>query len=191
MAALLRERRDAAARRLQHVHPLRARRGMRGVTSMTLVDGVPTSRLGDVTPGGVGRVADADGDGRLRRADMSAPARPSSPPASCLRSRSAGSRTAVRARPPAAANCCRAADRPGVLAADRRVLRAGRVLPVRQPRLERGHVSVRDSARCRRRQARRRLSRRRPGSELHLHRRARAADRVHPRHPPRQPATCT
>ena len=41
-----------------------------------------------------------------------------------------------------------AADRQRVLAAHRRLLRAERLLPVRQPRLERGHVSVRHSASC-------------------------------------------
>ena len=43
----------------------------------------------------------------------------------------------------ARADAAGAAERSGVLAPDRRLLRAERLLPVRQPRLQRGHVPVR------------------------------------------------
>ena len=78
------------------------------------------------------------------------------------------------------------AQRPGVLEARRGPVRAERQLPVRQPAVERAAVSARHPELTRVAQAGTRVSRRRPGTELHLHRRAQAVDRVHRRHPPRQ-----
>ena len=82
-----------------------------------------------------------------------------------------------------------AADRPGILEAQSRTFRAERLFPVGQPAVERdlaSSASFRDL--LTRTQAGRRLSRRRAGAELHLHRGAQAEDGVHHRHPPRQPA---
>ena len=79
-----------------------------------------------------------------------------------------------------------AADRSGVLAADRRLLRAERLFPFGQPALERERLPARHSDTAVDAADRRRVPRRRPGAELHLRRRASAATGVHRRHPPRQ-----
>ena len=78
------------------------------------------------------------------------------------------------------------AERSGVLVARRRRVGAQRQLPVGQPAVERAAVSARHSRADAGREDRPRLSRRRTGTELHLHRLAQAVDRLHRRHPPRQ-----
>ena len=71
---------------------------------------------------------------------------------------------------------------------ERRVFRAGRHLPIRQPAVERGLAPARHSRTCcQHHQDAERLHGRRARAELHLHRRAQAEDGVHRRHPPRQP----
>ena len=78
-----------------------------------------------------------------------------------------------RAAPPAG-RCparCPLADGRAVLEALHRLLRAERVLPVGEPRLQRAHVSSTSFRRCSRPRAGRRLPGRRARSELHLHRR--------------------
>ena len=78
------------------------------------------------------------------------------------------------------------AERSGVLAARDGVVRAGRVLSLRQPALERARIPVRHARACPDDQAGPRLHGSGSRAELHLHRRHRAGDGVHRRHPPRQ-----
>ena len=71
---------------------------------------------------------------------------------------------------------------------DRGAVRAGRLLRHRQPDLERAVVPAGDPGAAAGRRARRGLHRRRSRSELLLHRPHPSGDRLHRRHPPRQPA---
>ena len=96
------------------------------------------------------------------------------------------------ARPGRRASCRRrlaagAADRPGILEAQLRLLGAGRVLPVRQPAVERDLDAAGDSGAAVEHQDAERLHGRRPRAELHLHHVAQAEDGLHRRRPARQP----
>src|ERR1700733_5859392 len=73
--------------------------------------------------------------------------------------------------------------RPGVLADEHRGLRAERVVPVREPRLERAYVRVRPPGAPTFSLARRRLSRRGARPELHVYRRHQPTPGLHRRHP--------
>ncbi len=177
LAELLPQRRGAAARRAEHVHPIRAgrqRRARRRAGQSARIHAVGNQPLRGEPGGFARRQKSAMTHRRSTLAGLIvvlAVVAWSSGPAALRRGRSAGT-----------------ADRAGILEAHRRPVRAQRLLPVRQPGLERAGLRPHPARAGVDDEAGWRVPRRRAGTELHLHRGHQTEDGVPHRHPPGKPA---